>query len=308
MTSIMDFIKEFSELVKKSPHMNVNANNVENCPYGDYIYNCKNCYLCFELGGSQNGFYLQNCMKTKDCVDCSFARWSELCYECLNIERCYDCNWCIDCGDSHHLTRCFDCNACNDCFGCVGLKHKKFMIYNEQFSEEEYKDQIKSIKFDREKFKGLTLKTPRQNLHHSKSEDCVGDYIYNSKNCINCFDINNMENCIYYNAGNFNSPDKDCCDMQDASGCELCFDSFSLGYCYNCDFLIESDRCTNCAFGFGLDSCKDCFGCAYLKNKQYYILNKPHPKEEYEKRIKEIKAELIKNNQYCLAAVAEALR
>ncbi|MDP3014198.1 MAG: hypothetical protein Q8M92_08165, partial [Candidatus Subteraquimicrobiales bacterium] len=276
-----DFLGQFKKLILDAPHLNVNSRNVENCPYGDFIYNCKNCYLCFDTGGSQKGYFLENSMKTRDCVDCSFARWSELCYECVNIEKCYSCNWCVDCNDSHDLSHCFDCSGCSDCYGCVGLRHKQYQIYNEQFTKEEYLKRIKNIKFDKDKFHELELEIPRQNLHLSRSEDCIGDYIYNSKKCTFCFDINNMEDCIYYISGNYNSPDKSCCDINEASGCELCYDSFSLGYCYNCNFLVESSYCTDCEFGFELEQCKNCFGCVYLKNKQYYILNKLYSKEDY---------------------------
>lgn len=304
----MEFIKNLNKLLNDTPRMCVNSRNTENCPYGDFIYNCQNCYLCFQTGGSQNSYYLTSSMKNKECVDCDYARWSELCYECLNIEKCFDCNWCIDCNNCHNLKRCFDCIGCNDCYGCVGLRHQSFCLYNEQLSKEDYIRAIKNIKFDSSRYMALKNVLPRVNLHLSKSEGCRGDYIYNSKNCIECYDINNMENCIYYSDGNYNSPDKDCCDMDEASSCELCYDSFSLGYCYNCNFLIESSYCNDCEFGMGLEQCKNCFGCAYLKNKQYYILNKPYSKEEYFKKTEEIKAELIKNGQYCLAAIADGSR
>lgn len=302
-----DFIAKFQKLILDSPHLCVNSRNVENCPYGDYIYNCKNCYVCFELGGSQNGYYLDSSMKTQSCVDCSFARHSELCYQCLNIEKCYNCNYCIDVSNSNDLTHCFDCIGCNDCYGCVGLRRKNFNIYNVEYSKEEYIKVLKTIEFDENKFRKLDLAHPRQNLHLSKSEDCVGDYIYNSKNCVECFDINNMEDCIYYINGNFNSPDKNNCDMTDASGCELCYDCFSMGYSYNCNFLVESSYCTDCDFGFALESCKNCFGCTYLKNKQYFILNKPYSKEDYLAKIEELKSNLIKNGQYNMIAVTSMM-
>jgi len=301
----MEFIKEFKKLLDHAPRMCVNSRNVENCPYGDFIYNCKNCYLCFDTGGSHNCYYLTSSMKNKECVDCDFARWSELCYECMNIEKCYNCNFCIDCNNCHDLERCFDCIGCNDCYGSIGLRRKSYCYYNEQLTKEKYEKAIAEVKFDPAKFLKLKLTIPHVNLHLSKSEKCTGDYIYNSKDCEQCYDINNMEGCIYYSSGNYNSPDKDCCDIDEASGSELCYDSFSLGYCYNCNFLLESSYCTNCEFGMGLEQCKDCFGCAYLKNKQYYILNNPYAREEYLKIIANIKKELIGDGKYSLEAIKQ---
>ena len=142
--AIMDFVGELKKIIKETPRMCVASRNVENCPYGDFIYNCKNCYLCFDTGGSQDCYYVANSMKNKECVDCDLARWSELCYECLNIERCYNCDWCIDCNNCHDLTRCFDCIGCNDCYGSIGLRRKSHYFYNKQLTKDEYKKSIKN--------------------------------------------------------------------------------------------------------------------------------------------------------------------
>ena len=296
----MDFVGELKKIITETPRMCVASRNVENCPYGDFIYNCKNCYLCFDTGGSQDCYYVANSMKNKECVDCDLARWSELCYECLNIERCYNCDWCIDCNNCQNLARCFDCIGCNDCYGSIGLRRKSHYFYNKQLTKDEYKKTIKNVEFDHDRFLKLKQEIPHVNLHLSKSEDCTGDYIYNSKQCVLCYDINNMENCIYYSNGNYNRPDKDCCDVDEGSGCELCYDCFSVGYCYNCNFIVESSYCTNCEFGLELEQCKDCFGCAYLKNKQYYILNQPYTKEEYRQQVRTIKEGLIQRGKYSI--------
>ena len=207
----MNFVEEFHNLLKNAPELHVNAVNVENCPYGDYIYNCQNCYLCFETGGSSNGYYLDNCMKTKDCTDCSYARYSELCYDCLNIERCYNCNYCVDCTNCNDISHCFDCIGCSDCFGCVGLRRKQYCLYNEQLSKEEYQERIQDIVFDESQFEALDQEHPRLFSHQYNCEDCFGDYISNSKNCYQCFGINNMEDCLYYTQGSFNSPEQRLC-------------------------------------------------------------------------------------------------
>ncbi len=54
-TAANDFIAAYKALALSSPQISVSSRNVENCPYGDQIYNCNNCYLCFETGGSSDG-------------------------------------------------------------------------------------------------------------------------------------------------------------------------------------------------------------------------------------------------------------
>jgi len=49
----------------------------------------------------------------------------------------------IRCDD---LEYCFNCYDCEHCFGCCALRHKKFCIFNKQYSEEEYWDKIDKLK------------------------------------------------------------------------------------------------------------------------------------------------------------------
>jgi len=293
----MNFQQEFQRLITSSPQLCVNSGNVQNCPYGDYMFNCNDCYLCFETGGSDHGFYLDNCMKTQSCTDCSFTRYSELCYECMNVEKCYNCDFCVNCHNAHHLKHCFDCVSCNNCFGSVGLRHKEYYVYNQPYTKEEYEKKIQEP-FDIVQYEKLNKEHPRPNLHLVHSEDCVGDYIHSGKSCYGCFDINNMENCMYYSSGNYNAVDKDCCDIDNGSGNELCYASYGLGYSYNCNFLVHSSRCRDSEFGWNLTNCNNCFGCVYLKDKEYYILNQPYSKEEYCNKTALLREELKQTGTY----------
>jgi hypothetical protein len=40
---------------------------------------------------------------------------------------------------------CYFCPSCHDCFGCVGLHHKRFCIFNKQYSEADYKKLVEKI-------------------------------------------------------------------------------------------------------------------------------------------------------------------
>lgn len=65
--------------------------------------------------------------------------------------------------------------------------------------------------------------------------------------------------------------------------------------CYDCQNSFKNNRCVgvrgnvtnsmDCAFLRDCDNCQNCFASANLRNKQYYIFNKPHTKEDYFKEI-----------------------
>lgn len=71
-------------------------------------------------------------------------------------------------------------------------------------------------------------------------------------------------------------------DVARQSFCELVYESVAGERLYNVAYTYFSSSCTDSMFLFDCLSCSNCFGCTNLRNKQYYIWNKPHTKEEYE--------------------------
>lgn len=65
--------------------------------------------------------------------------------------------------------------------------------------------------------------------------------------------------------------------------CIQCYDSYNLLYCRYCD------NCNDCLFSFDLKGCKDCLFCYGLRNKQYCVLNEQLTKEQYERKLSELK-------------------
>ncbi|MEK7499233.1 MAG: hypothetical protein AAB649_01350, partial [Patescibacteria group bacterium] len=57
--------------------------------------------------------------------------------------------------------------------------------------------------------------------------------------------------------------------------------------CYRVIYSIDCESCHNVSFSKNCVGCSDCIGCVNLRNKQYYIFNKPHTKEEFEQLAKE---------------------
>ncbi|NMC35674.1 hypothetical protein GYA49_01375 [Candidatus Beckwithbacteria bacterium] len=146
-TSAKSIAKKVAALDKKIPKPANNQFNTENCPYGDYINNCKNSFWSF------NTYYLEDCGYiniggySKNCWDIYFAGINqELCYETVNTARSYNCAYLFDCGQCTNCYYCFQCSQCSDCFGCVGLSNKKYCILNNQLSKEQYGKAVLEIK------------------------------------------------------------------------------------------------------------------------------------------------------------------
>ncbi len=97
----------------------------------------------------------------------------------------------------------------------------------------------------------------------TKSIDCM--YIYISRDTLDCVD------CIFI------------------YDCELCYECINCEKCYRVRFSQESFECRDCFFMYSCRNCSDCVGCVNLINKQYYIFNEQYNKEEYFKKLTELK-------------------
>lgn len=119
-----------------------NQTNCENC-VGEDLSNCKNSKYLFHGLDVQDSKYL-------------FADYANNVYDARGgaFEWSYECN---NVGWGHHdlfssgvihcsnMIYCDNCHNSHDCFGCIGLKHKEYCIFNKQYSREEYERLVSEI-------------------------------------------------------------------------------------------------------------------------------------------------------------------
>lgn len=78
-----------------------------------------------------------------------------------------------------------------------------------------------------------------------------------------------------------------CVDCSFVYNSELNYECVNCHRIYGSTFLNRCQDSNSCHFSYDCRNCQDCFGCWNLRNKKYYIFNKPYSKEEYEKKIAE---------------------
>lgn len=297
----MSYIKKMEELRLTVPRVGLLAVNCENSPYVSYSGNLKNCHM---LSGSEfdedcyYGFWLYD---SNTSVDCDYCQKCELCYDCLDCIECYNVNHSQDCTNCTDCEYCYDCIGCQNCFGCIGLRRQKYCIGNKQYTKEEYEKKIAELKKGSseklwEMLEQVKLAYPHYYVHELNNDGFSGDYVYNCKNVHECFDVKELEDCLYCN----NSVSlKDCMDMSNSYyNSELNYEVMSEMNLYNCNF------CVTCFDSQNLDHCEslynshDCFGCFTMKNAEYCIFNEQYTKEEYFKRVEEIKKEMLESGEY----------
>src|SRR3989344_8139054 len=229
------FFVQYHELLERTPRLALSNKNAVNSEYCNYTVNNKNCYLCFSTGHSEDCLYCgPNMTKNKSCINCAMLYNSEQCYSSVDCDKCYATHYGQNSENCLNSAFLFNCRNVQDCLGCVNLRNKKYCIFNEQFTKEEYEEKLKDynlgshknlLKFQ-EQFQVFLRSQMHRFMQSINSMDVSGDNILNSKNCKMCFSTNNSENCKYSYVINGAH------DCYDVSGvypmAELSYDSFSI--------------------------------------------------------------------------------
>lgn len=289
------FFEQFAELQRIVPREGTSVFNSENCDYNGHIRTSKNCYLNSLVAGCEDTMYSYWMVNDKDALDSMYLLNSTLCYECTDSDKCYECvaleasNNCNNCCFSYQL------RGCNNCMFSSNLANKSYHVFNKQVSKEEFETFRKkylngSYKSWQEAYKlflEVRGKAFRKNLMLTNCENCVGNLLYDSKNCQNTFDGGSAEDC--YNSVSIGaSKDIYSCYSAGWPACEMvyfcgvtrgCSDVAFSNYLWFCNKVRYSDSCV---------SSENCFGSIGLRHKKYCILNKQYSQEEYEKLLPRI--------------------
>lgn len=297
------FFEQWARLSKEVPRLPLMQVDNENSPFTTGTGYCKNCHLINSSEYCEDCFYgklLQNC---KSSVDCSYLYDSEYCYECFSVYKSYNCvnlyysSNCSDCWFSENLT------GCQNCFLCANLTRKKYHYLNKPLDKEEYERRMKEFKGSYknfEKAKEILNQLKKERIHKYANiincENCTGDFIENSKNCIDCYDMNDSQDCRYTMVGVQVKDNYDCSNMYVKP--ELCYQVLGTIGVYHNAFSLYPFHSQNILYCEQIFHSKDLFGCVGMKRKQYCVFNKQYSKEEYEELVPRIIEHMKKTGEW----------
>lgn len=294
----MPFIDELKKLQEKTPRIALVSSDSENSAYTNYGYKNRNCYLVFGGHYNEDDLYTHYCCENKNCVDCDTVEHSELSYECIFGKRLYNCSYLFNCFNSSDCAYGYDLVSCKNCFLSAGLRNAQYHILNKPCKKDEYEEKVRQLKkqfSSREllqKLEELRRTVPHVNWLQKNCENSVGSYLENCKNSFYCFSGTQLEDCIYVLTCANACKDSVDCDCIGYDQSELLYECVGNSGNYNCNF------CNACWHNSDLEYCEmvfnsnHCFGCISRNHAEYEILNKKYPKEEWFKKVAEIKDEL----------------
>ncbi len=285
------FFTQLKALLNKVPRVALwIIPGMENSDFTNNTGYLKNCYLIMESDYDEDCYYSNLLKKSKNLCDCSVCYECELCYECIDCQNCFELKFSQDCQNCQSSWFLKNCQSCKDCIGCINQRHKQYMIFNQQYSKEDYEKIRDSFVLDMRsgiaamagKAQTFFLLHPHKNLSIEKTENCIGDHLTNAKDCYMCFDCKDIEDSRY--CTKLSIQVKSCMDYSSwGDKAELVYQSSSSGdgaynikFCSSCTSNIRDlEYCDLCS------ASSDLFGCVGLKKKQYCILNKQYSKDEY---------------------------
>jgi len=295
------FFENIARLQKEVPvpALDVEATTMVNSEYNNDAGWLKNCYYVIMADYDEDCYYSYYIFRSKNCVDCSYLMSSELCADCVHIYKGYNSVGLFNCeGDEIDCFFSKNCRNVNNCFGCVNLRHKSYHIFNEPYNKEEYEKKMKEFDLgsweNYQKYKQIAeelwAKYPIRFRNDDHVVNSTGDYIYETKNCKDCFEVYGAEDCRYL--AFFPTPmSKDCMDctvggdnasrLYETTVCGLGTSDIKFSFQGYRDSLYQQ-YCVTCI------SSSNLFGCIGLRKKQYCILNKQYTKEEYERLVLKI--------------------
>lgn len=295
------FFEQFNELLSEVPLASIIiGGDSENSDYTSWAMDNKNCYLISSSDYNQDCLYSSYIFKCSDCSDCLFVSDCELCYGCIDSRNCYSGLFLKSCHSCSECLFCEGCRGCQRCIGCVNLRNKENYIFNKPCTPEEYEAKKKEILANPDGFKreflSFKLNFPHRSAELENCVDCSGDFLMRCKNCKNCFDLVESEDC-YNSVLGINA--KDCVDSVGLPKAELCYQVAGCPENYDIKFsaLIwpKSSYLQYCMF---CRSSNNCFGCVSLNKNEYCILNKQYTKEEYEALVPKIIEHMQSTGEY----------
>ena len=128
-----------------------------------------------------------------------------------------------------------------------------------------------------------------------------------------CTNVNDIKGCYLVIASSFtedsayliwDQASKKSFDSHMTNNCELSYGNVNTISCYKTLFSVDCEDCVEVILCENCIGCNNCVGSSNLRNKSYYIFNKPYAKEEYLKELSkiytgsEVKFEELKDRSY----------
>ncbi len=135
---------EFDEFILNTPRKYANILKSVNST-GDLLKNAKNSKFCFNVQSPEDSKWIDNADSPRDCYDLATGGELSMCYEGITCDHSNNNLFGIFSWKNEDVYYTQHCHSSKSLFGCVGLRSKKYCIFNKQYSKEEYEELVSKI-------------------------------------------------------------------------------------------------------------------------------------------------------------------
>jgi hypothetical protein len=264
-----------------------------------------NSYLVM-ASSMKNGFLSIDAFDCEDSGLVAFCDKTNGCYDAALCNRIHNCTYARHSNDCVECTFVFDCRNCEFCFGATNKRNRKYLWFNEQLSEKEWKRRRTEVdlgnrrQFDafKQQFEQLMRdQTVWPENFNEKAENCVGEYLWDVTDAHETyFSLKNSRD-LFHVFVSFNEAQR----MAFVGGSILCSDMFGSvvnSRSSNCRYVYAMVGCQNMEYSMNCFNCENCFGCIGLQRKKFCIFNKQYSEEDFWKKVDEIKSAMLDRGEY----------
>ena len=290
-----NFFEQWNELLHQVPllGLSINSTTTPGSPYNNHAADLKDCYLTFNTDFNQECAYGVFLTRNRESFDSSAVMDCDAVYDCMCI---YKSNTTIGprgynrfCVDSAFLR---DCENCSDCFMSANLRNKKYCFKNEQLTREAYLEKRQKYNLGsykeylraKQEAEDFWKTLPPKPIWDTMSVNYSGSYVFESKNCHECYDVMGCEDCKYCMML-WRAPQKNCYDVSSFGyALENIYEGGVIGE-YASSVFFSQETGLNmfdaqyCKLSFGG---KSNFGCVSVNKGENVIFNKPYSKDEFQ--------------------------
>lgn len=298
------FFEQFAALQCAVPHPHNSGTKNVNCEWSDDVWSSRECYLSRSLLECEYATYGYRIVRCKNSVDLTYCSDAEFSYDCLYCFKCYRLRHSFNSRDCLESMFLFDCRNCSNCFMCWNLRGKQYYIFNKPYSKEEYAQKIKE--FDTGTWSGLSKLKEEFNrilreeavhraTHNVQVANVYGNFLAETRNCFNCYFLEQSENARHTFRGFGYKETIDCVGSGFVERAALSdvdlhvYDTVATSHSSNCRYAAYLDYCEDCEY---------CFGCVGLRKKKFCILNRQYTEAEYRELIAKIKDAMRTRNEW----------
>src|SRR3989344_1307505 len=184
-----------------------------------------------------------------------------------------------------------NCDLCGKSMVTIYSPNKPLKVYcppcwwGDGWDAKEYAQKFDFSRPFFEQYRELQLKVPRIALLTKNSVN--SEYVNHgsgNKNCYLTFATLDSENVLYSTNAFYARDCMDCYWIDENP--ELLYECISTYSSYKCQYGILLNGCAECLYCYDCRGCSNCFMSSNLRNKQFYIRNRPYSKEQYFEELK----------------------